>query len=154
MEIRFLFYKKPPKDQSVTLILADYSLRIPPETSNHESQLFHRMKKTLLLQEMSMHMHLRGKANSMSILGPGAPIKRIFNLDPWNFSFQRAYNFKKPILVLKGSLLQCTNWFDNSAENVVNPDSNKTVVWGLTAEHEMSECFFGFTLPSSAEDNF
>ena len=43
----------------------------------------------------------------------------------------------------KGTKLHCTAHFDNSENNLANPDPNDTVKWGPQTWHEMMIGWFG-----------
>ena len=150
-EIRLKLYKRPPKNQQVSLILRDTSLKIPPETPNYKNELTYHSKQPLLLIGAAPHMHLRGKASSVLIIKPDGRKKTIFSVDPFNFKFQSYYRFKRPIKILKNTTLKCVNWFDNSSENPVNPDSKRMVPWGPLTKDEMSVC--GFIIVMSRKYN-
>jgi hypothetical protein len=42
----------------------------------------------------------------------------------------------------KGTKIECTAHFDNSADNPENPDPTKTVIWGQQSWDEMMVGFF------------
>lgn len=153
-EIRFVFYKHPPKNQYAALVIRNKALKIPPEVSNYKNETVYNLKESVLLTAVSSHMHLRGKASSIVIIEPNGSNKVILNLDPYNFNFQRPYIFKEPVKVLKDSKIKCINWFDNSSRNLVNPNFKQTVLWGLKTTDEMSECWLSVTLPVSPNANF
>ena len=69
-EVRFVFHKNPPENQHLILLLNDYRLKIPMETSNYKNETDYRLKNSLLLTGFSPHMHLRGKASSIVIKEP------------------------------------------------------------------------------------
>jgi tetratricopeptide (TPR) repeat protein len=60
----------------------------------------------------------------------------------YNFSWQLSYDLAKPILLPKGTRIQCTAHFDNSANNPNNPDPAKDVTWGDQSFDEMMIGFF------------
>ena len=43
-------------------------------------------------------------------------------------------------MVTKNSTIKCVNYFDNSKNNIWNPDPEKYVTWGYLIENEMSWC--------------
>ena len=61
----------------------------------------------------------------------------------------------EPLLVPKGSELICTAVYDNSEENLNNPDPTRTVTWGEQSWDEMMIGFFNYTIPvaSVAEES-
>ena len=148
-EIRFLFHKRTPENQIITLRLTDPLIKIPPEEPNYKSEMAYHVKMDLLFVGVSIHMHLRGKASTVFVEKTNNEKESIINIDPWNFNFQRHYWFEKPVKVVKDSYIKCINWFDNSSKNIINPDPKQTVVRGLKTTDEMSNCTPFFLLPSS-----
>ena len=148
-EIRFTFSKKPPINQIIFLVLFGWDLKILPEDPNYENKIVYSVKEDLLVSGVMTHMHLRGKAGTIFITTPNNKRRTLLNIYPWNFNFHRPYWFKEPVKVSKGSLITCINWFDNSSENIINPDPKQTVSWGLQTKDEMSICGFFILLPSS-----
>jgi hypothetical protein len=59
----------------------------------------------------------------------------------YDFNWQLWYMLKEPRTIAKGSKMVCTAYFDNSVENLANPNPNKTVNWG---EQTWDEMMFGF----------
>ena len=145
-KVHFLFHTTPPKNQIVNLKLNDFDLKIPANNSHHKSEMTYPVTKDLKIIGVAPHMHLRGKASAIFIKKPNTK-QILLNLDSWNFNFQNYYWFKKPFTVHKGSQIKCINWFDNSSKNVVNPEPNKIVYWGIQTEDEMSTCVILLLLP-------
>ena len=54
---------------------------------------------------------------------------------------------KKPLFLKKGTVFECVNYFDNSANNPENPDPSKFVSRGPSRTDEMSQCYFHFMVP-------
>jgi hypothetical protein len=59
-----------------------------------------------------------------------------------NFHWQLSYRLAQPLLLKKGSRLSATAWFDNSANNPLNPDPKVEVHWGEQSREEMMVGFF------------
>ena len=55
----------------------------------------------------------------------------------YDFDWQLTYYPTKPIHLEKGSKVEVTAEFDNSANNVFNPDPTKEVHWGEQTFEEM-----------------
>ena len=141
------FHKKKPKYETALYAYDQRQINIPPHTSNYKTELSYITKKQSLLSGIHTHMHLRGKASSIDITDPKGMKKRIFGIDPFTKTFERTYIFKKPLLIPKGSVIKCTNWFDNSVNNPINPDPEKHLTYGPSIEDEMSICFFKWLIP-------
>ena len=150
--IKINFYKKKPKYKAITYVLLAKNINIPPKESNYQIKTSYKVKKTRLLLGVSTHMHLRGKASSIYVTHPGGIKKKYFGIDPYLFNFQSYYRLREPLKIVKGSILECINWFDNSIFNPINPDPEKYVVRGELLKDEMSDCFVRFLMSSDSNE--
>ncbi|MCY4512606.1 MAG: redoxin domain-containing protein [Bdellovibrionales bacterium] len=148
-QIHINFLEKKPKYKIVAYSIAASNNRvnIPARASNYKIKASYKNEKTKFLLSVHPHMHLRGKANAIFITDPKGKKRKIFGLDPFLVKFERAYHFKNPIKVLKGSVLECVNWFDNSKNNFINPNPDIDVVYGKFKKNEMSLCHFSWLVP-------
>ena len=55
----------------------------------------------------------------------------------YNFNWQLTYILDKPKPMPKGTKIFVTAWYDNSANNLLNPDPTKEVRWGEQSWEEM-----------------
>ena len=70
----------------------------------------------------------------------------------WDFDWQSQYTYVEPIRLPEGTRLQVDAWYDNSAENALNPNSPPIdVFWGAESADEMDICHFHCTCDSLAE---
>lgn len=122
--------------------------RIPPHAAHHEVTASYQFKRDELLRTMTPHMHLRGKAFRYEASYPDGTKEILLDVPNYDFNWQLDYKLKEPKLMPKGTLLQCTAVFDNSEDNLTNPDPNKPVQWGDQSNEEMMIGFFD-TLPVS-----
>ena len=143
-QIKFKFYSKTPNTLVDKIKVSDNKINIPPYQNNYISEVYYNLKKDKLLSSVSTHMHLRGKSSSISVRDPEGNETEIFRLNPYLFNFQRKFKFKKVRRIPRNHTLICRNYFDNSEENPVNPDSSKNVKFGYSTTDEMSECYFNF----------
>jgi len=63
----------------------------------------------------------------------------------YDFNWQNGYEFVEPKLMPKGAKIFCEAWFDNSADNLANPDPTKAVRWGDQTWEEMMIGYFAAT---------
>jgi len=61
------------------------------------------------------------------------------------------YRLEKPIVAPKGSRLEITAHFDNSANNSFNPNPDTDVWWGDQTFEEMMVPWFGVLAPPRAD---
>lgn len=147
--VHIYFHKKPPKYDIITHYYYALNINIPPYRSLYKVRRTHQIKEDMVLVGLNTHMHLRGKASSVFVTDPNGVRKRIFGLDPFTKAFERLYTLKKPIVITKGSTIECINWFDNSAKNTLNPAPEKFVTEGLFLKDEMSNCIFKRIVPAN-----
>jgi hypothetical protein len=92
-------------------------------------------------------MHLRGKAFRYEVTEPGGKSEVLLEVPRYDFNWQLLYKFAEPRGVPRGSTLKAIGWFDNSDKNPANPDSKKTVRWGLQTFEEMMLGYVEYYIP-------
>ena len=120
---------------------------IPPYEADHKvtaSRSFHR--DTIVLS-LFPHMHMRGKSFRYELTYPDKSKEVLLDVPRYDFNWQNSYIFAEPKSIPKGSLLECTAVFDNSDENLHNPDPSKTVRWGDQTWHEMMIGWYDIGIP-------
>ena len=70
----------------------------------------------------------------------------ILSVPNYDFNWQTDYVFRQPLKLPKGTVLHSSAWYDNSAANKTNPNSNVDVHWGDQTWEEMQFTAFTFTL--------
>ncbi len=74
--------------------------------------------------------------------------KRHCSSATYNFNWQLTYFLDKPKPMPKGTKIFVTAWYDNSANNLFNPDPTKAVRWGEQSSDEMMISTAVFKLPN------
>ncbi|MEZ6124013.1 MAG: redoxin domain-containing protein [Planctomycetaceae bacterium] len=93
------------------------------------------------------HMHLRGKAFRFEADIPGQDRQTLLDVPAYDFNWQTAYRLQAPLTLPAGSRMVCTAAFDNSADNLNNPDPSASVRWGDQTWHEMMIGYFDIAIP-------
>jgi peroxiredoxin len=119
---------------------------IPPGAENHEVHSQHVFAKDARLLTLTPHMHLRGKAFRYEAEFPDGSREILLDIPHYDFNWQLRYTLAEPKLMPKGTKLHCTAHFDNSENNLANPDPTKAVHWGDQTWEEMMIGYFS-TLP-------
>lgn len=94
------------------------------------------------------HMHLRGKSFRYEARFPDGKSATLLDVPQYDFNWQTAYRAAKPISMPKGAYLHCVAHFDNSENNLANPDPTKTVRWGDQTWNEMMIGYFDVAIPT------
>ncbi|HET6879425.1 MAG TPA: redoxin domain-containing protein [Pirellulales bacterium] len=120
--------------------------QIPPGDGNYEVGSHHKFDKDVRLMTLTPHMHLRGKSFRYEAEYPDGSREVLLDIPRYDFNWQLRYRLLEPKLMPKGTKLVCTAHFDNSAENLANPDPTQAVRWGDQTWEEMMIGYFS-TLP-------
>jgi hypothetical protein len=141
-QVGMIFAKSPPQKRVLTLQLDNGDFAIPPGDSNYRVSAWGTMPNDAVLLGFLPHMHLRGKAFEYLLLHPDGQPEELLRVPHYDFYWQLYYRLATPLLLKKGSRLEATGWFDNSANNARNPDPKAEVHYGHQSSEEMMVGFF------------
>ncbi len=133
-------------------VIENRDLTIPPGEPHHRLDATHTFEADVLAGGLFGHMHLRGKDFSFKSTTPDGKTDELLVVPAYSFDWQMAYEFAAPRRFAKGTRLDVTAHFDNSAWNPWNPDPTKTVGFGLQTTQEMLYCFVYYVLEDEALD--
>jgi hypothetical protein len=86
----------------------------------------------------SAHAHYVGKEMKATATLPDGSVKPLLWIKNWDFNWQERYNYKEPLLLPKGTRIDVTVGYDNSANNPRNPSNPpKRILWGEQSLDEM-----------------
>jgi peroxiredoxin len=91
----------------------------------------------VLLLSLSPHMHLRGKSFRYEMTWPNGQTETLLDVPRYDFNWQTMYRLSEPLVVPRGSKLVAHASYDNSPNNLANPDPKATVTWGDQSWEEM-----------------
>jgi peroxiredoxin len=116
--------------------------RIPPGDPNYKVEANNMLSRDMLVLSLMPHMHVRGKAFRYTAFYPGGESEILLDVPHYDFNWQNGYEFLEPKLMPKGTRMFCEAWFDNSEQNLANPDPTKEVRWGDQTWEEMMIGYF------------
>jgi hypothetical protein len=150
-EIGIYYAKKKPQQQLYVLPLINDQFTIPPGDANYKvsappnGPLF--TPFGLHLWGIYPHMHLLGRKMNVAAHLPGGTDECLINIDDWDFNWQGLYQYASPIAIPGGSSLSVGAYYDNSTDNMRNPNyPPKAVSWGEQTTDEMCIAFIAFTV--------
>jgi hypothetical protein len=91
-------------------------------------------------------MHLRGKSFRYEAEFPDGSQRVLLDVPRYDFGWQNSYVPAEPILMPAGATIRCTAHFDNSENNLSNPDPTAAVHWGEQTWEEMMVGYFSMVL--------
>ena len=145
--IGLIFAKEPPKVRMITVSAGANNFTIPPNAENFKVDARVVLSREATMMSLLPHMHLRGKSFDYRITYPTGEKETILNVPHYEFGWQLTYELEKPRLLPKGTIIECTAVFDNSANNRFNPDPTQTVKYGEQSWDEMMVGFFELAVP-------
>jgi hypothetical protein len=137
-----IFAKQTPKERVLTLSAVNGTFKIPPGDPNYRVDASFEVPREVKLVGLHPHMHTRGKDFEYRLVFPNGETKTILKVPAYNWHWQLWYNLAEPIILPKGTKIECTAHFDNSPNNPENPDPTKTIIWGQQNWDEMMVGFF------------
>ena len=150
-EIGIYFTKKMPQKRMLTLPLINTGFTIPPNDSNYMVPAVFKMPPfpASHLWAIYPHMHLLGHSMNVQMTPPGGNSQCLINIENWDFNWQGLYRYKNPIAVSPLTRLSLEARYDNSSDNMRNPNAPpKPVSWGEQTTDEMCIAFLAMTLDS------
>jgi hypothetical protein len=155
--IGLYFHEKKPKNTLLMVPVLNQSFKIPPGAEAHKVQetfpsgaiatLFDAvgLVEPTKLYSVYPHMHLLGTEIKVDIVDRGARILApMIYIDKWDFNWQGAYDFVKPLELRSGQRIQLNCTYNNSESNPFNPSNPLiTVGWGERTTDEMCLAFVG-----------
>jgi peroxiredoxin len=128
----------------------NFTFKIPPNDPNYEVESEFIFRQKTLLLTISPHMHVRGKDFRYDLIYPDGKRETILWVPRYDFGWQTTYQLTEPKILPKGTKMYCVAHFDNSPDNLANPDPSKEVSWG---EQTWEEMMFGWFEMSLADQD-
>lgn len=140
--IGIIFAKEAPKQRVMTAAVSTNKFAIPPGADNYPVTASMTLQEDSEFLSLLPHMHLRGKAFEYRAVYPTGETEVLLRVPKYRFDWQLWYEFATPKAMPKGTRIEVTGYFDNSANNRFNPDPTKEVKWGEQSWEEMMMGFF------------
>ena len=149
--IGVVFAKEPPKQAVLTLQMGNDKFVIPPEDPSYRVSVSGTLPNDALLLGLFPHMHLRGRSFEYAIVRPNGAVETLLKINHYDFNWQLNYRLSEPRLIPAGTRLRWTAYFDNSANNPLNPDPKAEVRFGEQSWEEMMIGFFDVAVDAAID---
>ncbi len=136
--IRFADPKSVKKIVRCTIV-NERAIRIPAGDPDYVVKTKVVFSKDIQLLILWPHMHLRGKSFRFDAEYPDGTTEVLLDVPNYDFNWQYRYLLKEPKLMPRGTTMHCTAHYDNSAENLANPDPTRVVTVGNQTWDEMMQ---------------
>lgn len=121
-------------------------LFIPANAANHKVEATKTLAQETELVSIYPHMHLLGQRILVNAIRPDGTVEKLIDIPQYEFQWQGSYVYRTPVRLPAGTRLHVESWYDNSTNNVLNPNSPpKDVSWGEASTDEMCIALYGYT---------
>ena len=136
--VGFHFADEPPTRQIANIMLRARGIDIPAGESDHLMTDRYTIPVDVDLVSIYPHAHYLGKRFEGWAELPDGSKEWLIKIDDWDFNWQDEYFYAEPLRLPAGSTVFMSLVFDNSANNVRNPNSPpRRVVEGPRSVDEM-----------------
>lgn len=150
--VGFYFTDRPPTNTPYLLKLARYTIDIPAGQTDYTITNSYVLPVDVQLLRINPHCHYLGKKLEGWAVLPNGLRKELLLIKKWDFDWQGDYLYDQPISLPKGTTLFMRFSFDNSTQNIHNPNQPpQRVQYGLQTTDEMGELWFQ-VLPRNRND--
>jgi len=146
-KLGLIFAKKPPEREAFTMAILKQDFLIPPNAEDAAVESSTTLHQEVRLLSFMPHMHLRGKDFKYTLTKPGGQPEIVLSVPAYDFGWQSYYNLAEPITLPEGTKIDCLAHFDNSSNNLNNPDPTKMVRWGEQTFEEMMIGYIDVDVP-------
>ena len=141
--------QEKPKHEIFSMILLNPRIRIPAGTKEHKESASRVVSKDALLYSVLVHAHYRGKKMVVAAYYPNGKTEVLLSVPNYDFNWQTSYDLEEPKFIPAGTTLIQHQWWDNSPQNLANPNPDVEVTWG---DQSFEEMLFGAYLMRYLEE--
>ncbi|MEQ8790346.1 MAG: redoxin domain-containing protein [Pirellulaceae bacterium] len=132
----------------VSACVGTRSFHIPAGAADHQVKASSAaLQSEIQLLSMMPHMHFRGKSFTYELVGKEGKRETLLDVPHYDPNWQTAYLLPAPRRLPIGAQLACKAVFDNSADNLANPNPNVAVDFGPKTSDEMMFGYFDYAVP-------
>ncbi len=150
--IAMYFAKDKPKKYVSGMIMGTKDVEIPAHEKAYPKKIWMEAPADFHITDLTPHMHYIGQTVNAKVTYPDGTVKPLININSWDLRWQNIYVYREPVFVPKGSIIEANYTFNNTKENVSNPNNPVADIgWGWGANDEMCELFLTF-IPKDQKD--
>lgn len=142
-QLGLYFHATPPTMEYRTTAASTTSISIPAGEREYtrEATVVLSSSEETVLYELSPHMHYRGARMEYDAIYPGGATEKLLSVPNYIFDWQLLYRLAEPKVLPAGTIIRARGAFDNSSQNLYNPNPAATVGFGEQSDDEM---FIGY----------
>ncbi|MDP2321374.1 MAG: tetratricopeptide repeat protein [Acidobacteriota bacterium] len=142
-EVGLYFSDQPPTRTPTILRLGSQAIEIPPGEPRYVISDSYTLPVDADLLAVQPHAHYRAREIRGTAHLPDGTSRVVMHITDWDFRWQHVYRHATPIRLPKGTRLSMEYTYDNSADNIRNPELPPAkVYWGQRSKDEMGDLWF------------
>jgi hypothetical protein len=153
-----IYFSDRPPDKNLmslsvpTLFGVGAGIDIPAGTKEYTIKESFTLPGDVKVYSAGAHAHYLARQMIATATLPDASTRSLLRIKDWDFNWQDGYVYKQPFTLPKGTRIDATITYDNSADNPRNPISPpRRAVFGEQSFDEMGAVLFDFEVVNSAE---
>ena len=148
----FYFTEPPPTQIPVLIRLGSNTIDIPAGKKDYLIKDSYRLPVDVELLSIYPHAHYLAREMKGFATFPDGRPKKLLHIKEWDFNWQDEYRYAKPIFLPQGTTLSMQYTYDNSVDNVRNPNQPpRRVVFGPESSDEMGDLWLQ-VLPKKSDE--
>lgn len=112
-------------------------VEVPAGDPNHEVRASYKFWQSGRIMGLILHMHYRDKDFTYTAHYPDGRSEVLLSVPRYDFNWQTKCEILEPIAIPAGTTIETVSHYDNSADNLENPDPTRDVTFGLESFDEM-----------------
>ena len=150
--IGFYFTDQPPTNTPFKILLTSHTIDIPPGVKDYVIEDSFRLPVDVEALAVMPHGHYLCRDMQGLATLPDGTKKWLIRIKNWDFNWQGDYQYSQPVPLPKGTTLLMRYTYDNSTNNIRNPNSPpKRAAYGPQTTDEMGELWLQ-VLPRNRDD--
>jgi mono/diheme cytochrome c family protein len=151
-KIGLTFTKDAPTKGLSLVLVGNTHIDIPAGDDHYVIKASAEVPMDAEVTSVAPHAHYLCKDMKVEAHLPDGTVEPMIWIKDWDFNWQGSYKYVTPLKLPKGSRIEMTYIYDNSANNPHNPSNPpKAVKFGEQTTNEMAFTFVGVTLDSPAQ---
>ena len=124
-----------------------HNFLIPAGVEDHPVEASKTLARDTLMLSYYPHMHLRGKSMRYDVTYPDGKKETLIDVPQYDFNWQVYYILAEPKMLPKGTEMQVSAVYDNSENNLANPDPTIDIDYGDQTSDEMMYGWYTAAFP-------
>ena len=141
--VGFYFTAQPPTNTPIKIWLVSYDIDIPAGEANYVVKDSYALPVDVQVLAVLPHTHYLGREAQGYATLPDGTRQWLLRIRQWDFNWQGDYRYDKPVFLPKGTTVTMEFSYDNSTNNIRNPNQPpQRVRYGPRSTDEMGELWF------------